>query len=274
VSREPDHPHAPVSWNTASLYTPLNNEPAGFDGRRRYVHVIGPNVLVSDDPGDPLWASHFIGLVDGVSWWAVDAPPDDRSDGDAIDLRSFFGAVTTPEWFAAGRAAQIVHWTRTHRFCGSCGESTVQLVRDRGLRCPNCELVSYPRVSPAMIVLVTRGAPGPDQEVLLAKGVRFPLYTCLAGFVEAGEDLEGAVIREVREEVGIDVNDVRYVGSQPWPFPHSLMIGFRASHASGDLVLAPDEIVDAQWYRRNNLPELPPPLAIARRIIENWRDEL
>jgi NAD+ diphosphatase len=125
-----------------------------------------------------------------------------------------------------------------------------------------------------MIVLFTRGAPGHDQEVLLAKGVRFPLYTCLAGFVEAGEDLEGAVIREVREEVGIDVNDVRYVGSQPWPFPHSLMIGFRANHASGDLRLAPDEIVDAWWYRRDNLPELPPPLAIARRIIENWRDEL
>lgn len=124
-----------------------------------------------------------------------------------------------------------------------------------------------------MIVLVTRGPPGPDQEVLLAKGVRFPLYTCLAGFVEAGEDLEGAVIREVREEVGIDVNGVRYVGSQPWPFPHSLMIGFRASQASGELVLAPDEIVDARWYRRNNLPELPPPV-IARRIIENWRDEL
>ena len=122
------------------------------------------------------------------------------------------------------------------------------------MKCPACGLVAYPRVAPAMITLVTRGEPGPDQEALLAQGVNFrgPMYSCLAGFVEPGEDLEGAVVREVREEVGITVGDVQYVSSQPWPFPHSLMIGFRAAYRSGDLVLQQSEIVDANWYRRDD----------------------
>ena len=135
-----------------------------------------------------------------------------------------------------------------------------------------CELVSYPRVAPAMITLVTRGAPGSDQEALLAPGVQFPvpMYSCLGGFVEPGEDLEGAVIREVKEEVGVDVDDVRYVGSQPWPFPHSLMVGFRANYVSGDIVCEEAEIMDAQWYRKDDLPMIPPEISIAGKIIQAW----
>jgi NAD+ diphosphatase len=123
-----------------------------------------------------------------------------------------------------------------------------------------------------MITLVTRGDDGPEQEALLARGVKFPLpmYSCLAGFVEPGESLEGAVVREVREEVGITVGGVTYRASQPWPFPHSLMIGFRARYESGELELDAAEIADAGWYRRDALPAIPPGISIARRLIDEW----
>jgi len=123
-----------------------------------------------------------------------------------------------------------------------------------------------------MITLVTKGAPGPDQQVLLARGVEFrmPMYSCLAGFVEPGESLESAVQREVREEVGIEIADVEYRSSQPWPFPHSLMIGFRARWTQGEINPDPREIVDAQWYTRDALPPIPPPISIARRLIDEW----
>jgi NAD+ diphosphatase len=135
--------------------------------------------------------------------------------------------------------------------------------------------MNFPRLAPAMITLVTRGEPGPDQEALLARGVQFraPLYSCLAGFVEPGETLEGAVIREVREEVGVDVGMVRYMGSQPWPFPHSLMLGFRAQWIGGDIVCDPSEIVDANWYRKDALPNIPPGISIARKLIDAWLSE-
>lgn len=146
---------------------------------------------------------------------------------------------------------------------------------ERAMKCPRCNLMNFPRLAPAMITLVTRGVPGPDQEALLARGVQFraPLYSCLAGFVEPGETLEGAVVREVREEVGIEVGTVRYMGSQPWPFPHSLMLGFRAEWVSGDIECDPSEIMDANWYRKDALPNIPPGISIARKLIDAWLSE-
>ncbi len=140
------------------------------------------------------------------------------------------------------------------------------------MQCPACGLLAYPRLAPAMITLVTRGEPGADQEALLGRGVQFraPMYSCLAGFVEPGESLEQAVIREVFEEVGVQVGAVTYRGSQPWPFPHSLMIGFRAQWQSGEIQCDPTEIVDAQWYRRDALPNIPPRISIARKLIDEW----
>jgi NAD+ diphosphatase len=267
-----------VSMNTAALYDPLNDVPDGFEGERRYVHVIGSAVFVddrpSDDPGAESWGYYFIGIVAGAGWWAVDVPVEagDPSYGAAMDLYKYFGVASEGEWLAAGRAVQIAEWARTHRFCGRCATATEPSNGERGLKCPACELVVYPRVAPAMITLITRGAPGPDQEALLARGVRFPMpmYSCLAGFVEPGEDLEGAVIREVKEEVGVDVDDVRYVGSQPWPFPHSLMVGFRVNYTGGEIVCEESEIMDAHWYRKDDLPMIPPNISIAGRIIQQW----
>jgi NAD+ diphosphatase len=239
----------------------------------RYFHVIGASVFVSDSNAVGSSAAHFIGVLDGVGAWAVDVPTDeDPSDGAALDLFSLFGRVSEPEWIAAGRAVQIAEWARTHKFCGRCGTPTEPRDNERAMKCPACGLMAFPRLAPAMITLVTRGEPGPDQEALLARGVLFrgPLYSCLAGFIEPGETMEGAVVREVMEEVGVLVGNVRYQSSQPWPFPHSLMVGFRADWISGDIVCDPTEIVDAQWYTRDSLPNLPGKISIARKLIDNW----
>ena len=206
-------------------------------------------------------------------WYAVDVPAGaDPSDGAAVDLFGYHGRAGEAAWLAAGRAVQLVEWGRTHRFCGRCGTPTEPAPGERAMRCPACGLAAFPRLAPAMITLVTRGDDGPDQEALLARGVQWPIpmYSCLAGFVEPGESLEGAVVREVREEVGLTVGDVRYRGSQPWPFPHSLMIGFRARYVSGELVLDATEIAEAAWYRRDDLPMIPPGISIARRLIDEW----
>ena len=265
-----------VSLNTASLYDALNDPPVDFDGPHRFVHVIGSSVFVDDRCEDESWPSLFVGMLDGEGWWAVDVPDgEDPSYGAATDLYGYFGTASEAEWLLAGRSVQTAEWLRTHRFCGRCAMPTEPSTGERGLVCPTCGLVVYPRVAPAMITLVTRGEPGPDQEALLARGVRFPrpMYSCLAGFVEPGEDLEGAVVREVKEEVGVDVDRVTYVGSQPWPFPHSLMVGFRANYTGGDIVCEEGEIMDAGWYRKDDLPMIPPTISIAGKIIARWLAE-
>src|ERR1043166_1669679 len=185
-------------------------------------------------------------MLDGDACWAVDVPGDrDPAGGSPVDLDSFFGRSSEVEWLVAGRAVQVVEWARTHRFCGRCGTPTEPQDGERAMRCPACGLLAFPRIAPAMITLVTRG----DEE-LLARGVQFrnPVYSCLAGFVEPGESLEGAVAREVREEVGVEVGNVRYFASQAWPFPSTLMIGFQARHTGGELVFHDGEIAEAGWY--------------------------
>lgn len=187
-----------------------------------------------------------------------------------IGLRETFGAFGEAGFMAAGIATQVVEWATTHRYCGRCGTPTERLPDERCMKCPSCGLLAYPRIAPAVIVLVRRG-----EEALLARGARFPLpfFSTLAGFVEIGETLEQTVAREIREEVGIEVEDARYFGSQPWPFPHSLMVGFTARWASGEIRCDPSEIVEAAWYRRDALPPIPPRLSIARRLIDAWLQE-
>ncbi len=247
--------------------------PSGAPIRNRYIHVIGAAVFIDDRAADASWAVYFVGMLGDEACWAVDVPGgEDPSYGAALDLYSLYGRSSEPEWAVAGRAVQLAEWARTHRFCGRCATPTEPSPTDRSMKCPACGLLAYPRLAPAMITLVTKGQPGPDQQVLLAQGVQFrsPMYSCLAGFVEPGESLEEAVIREVEEEVGIVVGSVDYRGSQPWPFPHSLMIGFRAAWESGEIVCEPSEIVDAQWYTRDALPPVPPPISIARKLIDAW----
>jgi NAD+ diphosphatase len=248
-------------------FTPAHSAPDGASVHR-YFHVVGTSVWVSEARHSDLWPAHFLGMLGDEACWGVDVPfGDDPADGAAVDLYSFFGHAGETEWMVAGRAVQLVEWARTHRFCGRCGTATEQQPGERAMKCPSCGLLAFPRLAPAMITLVTRG-----DEALLARGVQFrnPVYSCLAGFVEPGESLEGAVVREVREEVGIEVGDVRYWGSQPWPFPHSLMVGFTATWKSGEIDIDPTEIVDAQWFRRDDMPPVPPAISIARKLIDAW----
>ena len=223
-------------------------------------------------PGATTSESLFLGLLDGRPCWAADAAADSvASDGFAfVDLFSLHPTVGERKWAVAGRAVQLVDWMRSHRFCGRCGAETEAAPGERARRCPSCGLLAFPRLAPAVITLVQR-----DEEALLARGVTFgvPMYSCIAGFVEPGETLEEAVAREVREEVGIEVRDVRYHASQPWPFPHSLMLGFRANWAAGEIRIDPSEIVDAGWFRRDELPPIPPGISIARALIDTWLRE-
>ena len=258
-----------------SEFEPTSVVPEGISGAM-YVHVIGASVWTDDRIADDTWRTHVVGVLDGAVWHAVDVPHgEDPSYGAASDLYGYHGRAGEAAWLAAGRAVQLVEWGRTHQFCGRCGTATEAAPGERAMRCPSCGLSAFPRLAPAMITLVTRGDDGPDQEALLARGVlwKVPMYSCLAGFVEPGESLEGAVVREVKEEVGLTVSDVRYQGSQPWPFPHSLMCGFRARYESGELELDPTEIADANWYRRDAMPSIPPGISIARKLIDAWLRE-
>ncbi len=182
-----------------------------------------------------------------------------------INLRQAYGVLAEHEYSVAGYAAQIVHWERTSQFCPVCATPTERLNGERAKRCPACNFLQYPRISPAIIVLVYRAG-----QVLLTRKAEWPpnRYSLIAGFVEPGESLEACVRREVAEEAGVTVDTIRYLGSQPWPFPHQLMVGFLARYHSGDLVIDPSELEDAAWFDLDALPDRPPPQSIARRILD------
>ena len=180
-------------------------------------------------------------------------------------MRTLFGAHDDARLAIAGRAFQIAEWARTHRFCGRCGKPTTPAPGERAMRCA-CGHTTYPRISPAMMVLVKRG-----EAILLARNVAAPpgRMSALAGFLEAGESVEEAIHREVREEVGIEVTDLRYFASQPWAFPHSLMLAFTAEYAGGELKPDPTEIAEARWFGPGDtLPQLSPHQSISRALIE------
>lgn len=210
---------------------------------------------------------HYLGQLDGVSCWAVTLPDDTVAPAPMhlAGLRSLFLPLQEPLLAVAARAFQVVEWNRTHRFCGRCGTPTRDKDGERAKVCPACGYVAYPRLSPAMMVLVVR-----DREVLLARANRFPtaMYSALAGFVEAGETIEDCIHREVREEVGIEVDGLRYFASQSWSFPHSLMIAYTARYAGGELRPDPLEIADVRWFGVGALPPLPSTVSIARRLID------
>ena len=210
-----------------------------------------------------------IGELDGHACWAIEVDADVRPPEGMVfdDLRGLFYRVDEELFRMAGRAKQIVGWHATHRFCGRCGGETERVPGDLAMKCTRCGMMHFPRLSPAAIVLVKR-----EDMILLARSPVFPkgLYIVLAGFVEPGESIEEAVVREVREEVGIEVTNVRYFGSQPWPFPNSLMIGFTAEYTGGDLNPQPGEIEDAGWYTADDLPKMPPKLSIARAMTDDF----
>jgi NAD+ diphosphatase len=212
---------------------------------------------------EPMTGSHYLGQLDAVDCWAVtlSAVP---SGWRAVGLRTAMMQLAEPLMGLAARAAQIIEWDRAHRYCGVCATPTVLQADERARRCPSCSHVAYPRISPAMMVLVSRA-----NELLLARSPSYApgRYSTLAGFVEAGESLEECVAREVHEEVGVHVRELRYYGSQSWPFPHSLMVAFTAQWAGGEIVPQLDEIEDAAWFSIDALPDIPPRFSIAGHLI-------
>ncbi len=201
----------------------------------------------------PCFAAEFAGMPAPDTEWAFK------------DLRGLFGKMEEDLIWVAGRANQLVNWSQTHRYCGRCGKPTEDKTNERAKICAECGLLNYPRLSPAIIVAVLK-----NDRILLGRNKRFklPFYSVLAGFVEPGESLEACVKREIREEVGITVKNIRYFGSQPWPFPDSLMIAFVADYASGEICLDGSEIIDAEWFAKDNLPQIPPKISIARQLID------
>ncbi len=272
------------------MYTPQGFEPGhalpeALPGTAIAFAFSEGKLLVTDPaPGTtavrlPTWADlagmavtgspHYLGTWHGESCVAVNVegegpevpPPGWQFSG----LRPLFFAMPEPLVAVAGRAFQIVEWDRTHRFCGHCATPMRSKPVERARECPACGHTAYPRVSPAMMVLVTRG-----REMLLARASRFPsgVFSALAGFVEPGETLEDCTAREVREEVGIEIEGTVYFGSQSWAFPHSLMIAFNARYAGGELRPDGTEIAEARWFTPEDLPAMPTSLSIARKLID------
>ena len=213
--------------------------------------------------------SQFLGRYGSTNCFVaeVEDPTPVTSSMQFKGLRSLFGTVDDDLFILAGRAMQILYWRREHRFCGKCGTAMKNRKTELARICPACNFVSFPRLSPAVIMSVTRG-----DQILLGRAPRFPpgMYSTLAGFVEPGETLEEAVKREVREEVNIRISNIEYVASQPWPFPHSIMIGFSASYMDGEIEIDENELEDARWFSVRNLPTLPSKITIARLLIDNF----
>jgi NAD+ diphosphatase len=265
-----------------SLYVPHHKEPVGRSGPALWFAFAKADLLVCEDAGAACLpcctglAEHgfegkrrqYLGQYDGRDCYAVeiDEAAQLPEGWRRVGLRDAF-ALFEPELAAlSGRAYQILDWDRNHQFCGRCGTQTVKREDERARMCPGCRRTSYPPVTPAIMVLVTDGA----HRVLLARKAGWPQgrYSALAGFVEPGEMLEDTIARETREEVGVEVKNIRYFGSQPWPFPHSLMIAFTAEYAGGEITPDGVEIDEARWFDVAELPTLPASISISRRLID------
>lgn len=217
----------------------------------------------------PVNSQHFIGYVDRTACWVVEVGLADYAGSSYqwLGLRSQLGMISEDCFLLAGRALQILQWHLDHQFCGRCGCATIGDDEDRAKVCHPCDLRMYPRLSPCVIVLITR-----DNECLLARHARSKtnVYTTLAGFVEAGESLEDTLHREIMEEVGLRIHSPRYFRSQPWPFPGQLMVGFHVDYAEGDIHVDGREILDAQWWRYDKLPLVPPIATLAGQLIADF----
>ncbi len=266
-------------------FTPLWTPPESASSGGYWFVLREGRLLVSNDPqrpevprlGEgkapplPFAGTRCIGALDGTLCWAARAEAEEAPLGFAFEpLRRLFDRLPDEMVAIAGRAAQVVEFDRTHRHCGVCATPTEVADESRARRCPACGETYYPRIAPAVMALVTREAE-PGRLLLLARGARFqtPIYSALAGFVEPSESLEECVRREVLEEVGLRVGNLRYFGSDSWPFPNSLMIGFLADYQGGEIVCQPGEIVHADWFPPGRLPLLPHPLSLARRLIDH-----
>jgi len=243
------------------------------------VHVSGDPPQLALVPADASPGPVLLGVSDGRALFAADADAVDPAALDGARSLSLREAGATMGADAAGvaaYAAALIGWQRRNRYCGICGTSTQVAEAGHVLACPGCGAQHHPRTDPVVIMVVEDG-----DRLLLGRQARWPAsrYSALAGFVEPGESLEDAVRRELREEAGVEVADVTYHSSQPWPFPMNVMLGFTARHVSGDPAPLDRELEDVRWFDRGEVAaaaagggpvHVPPPLAIARTLIDHW----
>ena len=250
--------------------------------RKRWILVQGKNVLIRKDQessvvlqreifpagvtkSDPV----YLGIKDDLLYYAIGVSSEITLGKGwiSVPVRDLYGKVTDSDLALASYAVRILDFDHSALYCGRCGAKTRPLTTERARICSSCNHIIYPRISPAIIVLITKG-----DEVLLARSPNSPpgLYSVIAGFNEPGENLEQTVHREVEEEVGITVQNLRYFGSEPWPFPDSLMIGFVAEYAGGEIRIDNQEIEASGWFSRSNLPPYPSRASITNALIDAW----
>ena len=257
-----------------------------FRGDQLLVELGPPDPRPSDDPrvphrpafarlpllknNNPLWSQPvrtlYLGGLGPIECWTAEVAAAEAPAGFGwAGLRTLFTVLEDAHFALAGRALQLLEWDRSHQYCGRCGTPTAPSAEERVRVCPACKLSVYPRVAPAVMALVKRG-----RELLLGRSPHFPpgMYSALAGFVEPGETLEQCVARELDEEVGVRVRNLQYFASQPWPFPHSLMIAFVCDWDGGEIRPQEGEIEAADWFDVLQLPKLPSRISIARRLID------
>ena len=215
--------------------------------------------------------ARFVGMLGDTPCWAARASNGQAPEGHAFEnMRALFNRLPDDLLAIGGRAVQMLDFDRSHAFCGACAAPTAIFEGGRSRKCPSCSETYYPKVSPAMMVLIKRDTPS-GRELLLARSARFPrgMFSALAGFVEPSESIEECIHREAFEEVGVKVTNLRYFSSQGWPFPNSLMIAYVADYVSGEIVPQEGEIEEAAWFTLDALPQLPHRLSIARRLIDS-----
>ena len=265
----------------SDLFVPLVTPPGALSEPAHWLLFQGSHILVHREEGhasvpfvvDPRELglapvrTQYLGTLGGRHCYSGECRVDVPAPAGYLwsGLRALFGLFDDAMFALAGRALQIMDWDRSHQYCGRCGTATVVKSGERARHCPNCAQIHYPRIAPAVMALVQR-----RDQLLLARSPHFApgMHSALAGFVEPGESLEQCLVREVKEEVGIDVANLRYFSSQPWPFPHSLMIAFNCDWAAGEIAPDPNEIEAAAWFNLESLPVLPNKISIARRLID------
>ncbi len=209
----------------------------------------------------------YLGTLEGYPCYCIEVHPEtDEPEGMVfMDLRSLYKILDEDLYLLAGRAIQIVNWDKNHQFCGKCSTPTETMENEMAKICPECGFISHTRLSPAVITAIIK-----DDKILMAKhsyGIK-NRYGLIAGFIEAGETLEEGVEREIYEEVGLKVKNIKYFGSQSWPFPNSLMIGFTADYESGDINVDGKEIIEAKWFMAKDVPIIPSKISIASELID------
>lgn len=262
------HDNTPPEFSDDELHIVFQRGELLSDMRAQDACLIGQEQV--NRGGWTILRRHFLGYWRDQPCYVLEIDEVDQPDPMQFqkgNLYHILGRVDEQLFALVGRASQLLDWERDHQFCGRCGDRMLVDTDERGMRCQPCGTINYPRIAPCIIVLVTRG-----EELLLARNANFPrpMYSTLAGFIEAGETAEETLVREVREEVGVEVRNVQYFQSQSWPFPNQLMLGFFAEYAGGEIVCDLTEIADAHWFHYSELPMIPPVSSISGQLIQHY----